>query len=166
MNYQATIERERPSAMLSCTGCGAEAKAACNCGVAYRPAKERVAEYDKANPGKSTREAAADLGLSKSSVSKARGVHEWTPDKVVGIDGKTYAATRPAAPPNAANQFITAPVEFVQQFIARLDSWLLSEPKLSEDSVTALANALYLCAEEYQRMARHVQQLKGEGENG
>lgn len=66
---------------------------------------------------------------------------------------------------NAANQFISSPVEFVQRYMARLDTWLSREPKLSEDSATALANALYLCAEEYQRMARHVQQVKGEGEN-
>jgi hypothetical protein len=81
-------------ARLQCTKCGAEANATCNCGEAYLPAAMRVAEYDKANPGKSTREAAADLGISNKTVSKARGVTGVTPETVTGRDGKTYKAKR------------------------------------------------------------------------
>jgi hypothetical protein len=66
-----------------------------------------VKEYDKTNPGRSTRAAAADLGISKSAVSKARdqvstsgqviGVSGASPDapetkKIVGRDGKQYPA--------------------------------------------------------------------------
>jgi hypothetical protein len=57
--------------------------------------QERVAEYDKANPGRSTRQAAADLGVSNKTVSLARGVTQVTPDTVTGRDGKTYPAKRP-----------------------------------------------------------------------
>jgi hypothetical protein len=79
---------------MECTKCGAEANASCNCGVTYKPAAERVREYDEANPGKSTRAAAADLGVSKDTVNRARGVSHETPEAetVVGLDGKQYPA--------------------------------------------------------------------------
>jgi hypothetical protein len=81
---------------LQCTKCGAEANASCNCGANYKPVQERVREYDEANPGKSTRAAAADLGVSQSAVQKARksGEHQCSPDIVSGRDGKTYPASR------------------------------------------------------------------------
>ena len=66
---------------MTCTGCGAEANVSCNCGKPYVPAKNRVREYDQKNPGRSTREAAADLGISNKTVSLARnsGVTKVTP---------------------------------------------------------------------------------------
>jgi hypothetical protein len=88
------LEIVKSLARLQCTECGAEANASCNCGKPYVPAAIRVAEYDKATPGKSTRAAAADLGVSNFTVSKARqsGVSHLTPETVVGLDGKTYKA--------------------------------------------------------------------------
>jgi hypothetical protein len=58
--------------------------------------------YDKANPGKSTRQAAADLGVSKSEVDRARQKSpvpcgtpdDSSPDLVTGRDGKEYPARR------------------------------------------------------------------------
>ena len=79
---------------LQCSACGTEANASCDCGKPYVPAAQRVAEYDKANPGQSTRQAAADLGISNKSVSVARGVTRVTPDTVTGRDGKTYPARK------------------------------------------------------------------------
>ena len=81
---------------MICTGCGAEANASCTCGVAYVPAAKRVADYDKANPGRSTRQAAADLGTTSNTVSKARrsGATQVAPDTVTGRDGKRYQAKR------------------------------------------------------------------------
>jgi hypothetical protein len=64
----------------------------------YRPVHERVAEYDKANPGTSTRQAAGDLGISNKSVSVARGVTGVTPDTITGRDGKEYPAKKPRIP--------------------------------------------------------------------
>jgi hypothetical protein len=86
-------------ARLQCTQCGAEANASCNCGKSYVPAAQRVAEYDKANPGKSTRAAATDLGIASGTVTKARkksGASTEAPAKVIGIDGKEYSAKRPS----------------------------------------------------------------------
>ena len=81
---------------MICSGCGAEANASCNCGVSYVPAAKRVAEYDKTNPGKSTRQAAADLGIGNKTVSRARqsAVSHDTPATVTGRDGKSYARKR------------------------------------------------------------------------
>lgn len=49
---------------MSCTGCGAEANASCNCGVAYAPKIVRAAEAIRANPQKSDRAIAAEIGIS------------------------------------------------------------------------------------------------------
>jgi hypothetical protein len=82
---------------LQCSACGAEANASCNCGKPYVPAAQRVREYDEANPGKSTRAAAADLGMSRESVRTARsGDNHLSPETVTGRDGKEYPARRRA----------------------------------------------------------------------
>jgi hypothetical protein len=79
-----------------CTDCGAEANASCNCGKPYIPAKQRVAEYDKQNPGRSTRQAAADLGVSRETVRATRkeGDNRLSPDTITGRDGKQYPGAR------------------------------------------------------------------------
>lgn len=77
---------------LACTACGAEAHASCNCGKPYLPAKQRAKDAIKANPQKSDRAIAADLGISHPTVSKAR--RETTGNELpvdeprVGLDGK------------------------------------------------------------------------------
>lgn len=88
------------TAQYQCPTCGVDA--ACNCGVAPVPVGDRVAAFDKATPGQSTRTAGKALGISHEAVRKARnsGVNELTPDpdaKVIGADGKPYPATRPRA---------------------------------------------------------------------
>jgi hypothetical protein len=62
------------------------------------PAAQRVAEYDKQNPGRSERQTSEDLGISKTAVHKARetGGHHGPPDDaVIGRDGKQYPARQP-----------------------------------------------------------------------
>jgi hypothetical protein len=87
---------------LRCEKCGRETAAACDCSVPYRPVQARVAEYDQANPGKSERTAAADLGVSKTAVHEAResGGHRSDHLKVTGRDGKAYPARREPAEPD------------------------------------------------------------------
>jgi hypothetical protein len=78
---------------MVCTGCGAEANASCNCGVSYVPKAQRAAEAIKANPEKSDRAIAAEIGASPTTVGKAReqlssgGQLEDAPR--TGLDGKT-----------------------------------------------------------------------------
>lgn len=77
---------------LSCTGCGAEANASCNCGKPYVPKKQRAIDAIKANPEKSDRAIAADIGVSPETVHKARRetpANELAPERE-GRDGKIY----------------------------------------------------------------------------
>src|SRR6516162_2569202 len=106
-------------ARLQCTRCGAQANASCNCGEPYVPAAIRVAEYDKKNPGKSTRAAAADLGVSNATVSKARGVNQLTPETVTGDDGKTYPAKRTPRPiPAKSDSLVVTDFEKLKKQVA------------------------------------------------
>ena len=57
---------------LTCESCGAEAVASCNCGVEYRPKSVRAGEAVKANPEKSNRAIAADIGVDEKTVRQAR----------------------------------------------------------------------------------------------
>lgn len=82
---------------MVCTGCGAEANASCNCGLAYVPASQRAAEAIKNNPEKSNRAIAAELGVSDMTVGRAReslGATYVAPDRL-GRDGKIYTFSKP-----------------------------------------------------------------------
>jgi hypothetical protein len=75
--------------IIVCSACGAKANASCNCGVAYQPKSVRAAEAVRANPEKSNRSIAAELGVSPDTVDRAR---KQLPDdqavKRTGLDGK------------------------------------------------------------------------------
>jgi hypothetical protein len=72
------------SIVLMATGaCGVDA--GCNCGAAVVSKSQRIAAYDAANPGKSTRQVAEALGVGNKTVHRARqnsGVSGDTPDRV------------------------------------------------------------------------------------
>jgi len=86
-----------PAARLQCSACGQQTNAACDCGVAYVPAAQRVAEYDKQNPGMSNRSVAKALSVDEKTVRKARKARAdmSAPDTVTGDDGKQYPAKKP-----------------------------------------------------------------------
>src|SRR5262245_54382041 len=86
--------RKPVAAKLQCSSCGAEADAACECGVAYVPAGERAARAIEANPDRSDRAIAADIGVSHMTVKRARGVTNVTPEKREGRDGKSYPVSK------------------------------------------------------------------------
>jgi hypothetical protein len=88
----------RRAAEIGCSACGVTVDAGCDCGAPYLPAGQRVAEFDAANPGKSTRQVGAALGLHHSTVHEVRkraGVGYPTTERVTGPDGKSYPARRP-----------------------------------------------------------------------
>jgi hypothetical protein len=98
LNPPAIVEQQKQSRFV-CSACGSARD--CDC-KAF--ALERVVKYDKANPGQSTRQAAADLGIPKSTVSDARAVvrdrtpvSPETPETIIGRDQKIYPATRRSA---------------------------------------------------------------------
>jgi hypothetical protein len=78
---------------MVCTGCGAEANASCDCGKPYIPAKVRAAEAIKANPQKSDRAIADEIGVGATTVNRARketGAPDGAPVEREGRDGKVY----------------------------------------------------------------------------
>lgn len=77
---------------MVCTGCGAEANASCNCGVSYVAKSVRAAQAIKANPGKSDRAIAVDLGINQSTVSRVRNSGDaYASPERIGQDGKSYS---------------------------------------------------------------------------
>jgi hypothetical protein len=78
-------------ARLVCSDCGAPGEGSCHCGAPYIPPGQRAAEAVKANPGKSDRAIAAEIGVSDRTVNRAR-TSTATHDAVgprMGADGKT-----------------------------------------------------------------------------
>jgi hypothetical protein len=94
--HQATVIPMSIQRMV-CTGCGAEANASCNCGVSYVPKAQRAAEAVKANPEKSNRVIAEDVGVDEKEVRRQRaklGADMSAPENVTGRDGKSYPAKK------------------------------------------------------------------------
>jgi transposase-like protein len=97
MNNVVKMPTNKPSVLLCCSACGAEARASCNCGAPYIPAGARAAEAIAKNPEKSDRAIAAEIGVSDTTVLRARKAgasHEAT-DRRTGKDGKSYKASKP-----------------------------------------------------------------------
>lgn len=83
-------EIRRAVTRLQCTSCGAEAVGACDCGKPYMPASVRAVEAIKANPEKSSRAIAEEIGVSRKTVDRAReSTGTDGPVERVGLDGKT-----------------------------------------------------------------------------
>jgi len=155
-------KQERPATEIKisiqrmvCTGCGAEANASCNCGVAYQPKSVRAAAAVKATPEKSDRAIAKEIGASPTTVGKARDELSTTGQLKdgprTGLDGKTRKL--PAKPdPEAEATDAEASAEArkavyaetdggesraLREFKYSCDTWL---PKVSnEDLATATA---------------------------
>lgn len=144
---------------MVCTGCGAEANASCNCGKPYVPAKERVKEYDNANPGRSTRQAAADLGVSRETVRKTRaGDNHLSPETVTGADGKIYPARLSREIPRSeVNEFTRESINFVKDFCFRFRAWIKQTDPLPDDAITALIRAFSVCAEEFESIRKEIE---------
>src|SRR5262245_51212378 len=93
----APVETRR---LYECSACGASATASCDCNVPYVPAGTRAAAAVAANPDKSDRAIAAELGVGRMTVQRARkkstvphGTVEKT--KRTGRDGRKRAAPKP-----------------------------------------------------------------------
>jgi hypothetical protein len=109
---RATTEIRKFVQRLSCTECGAEAHASCNCGKPYVPAKQRAAEAIAANPLRSNRAIAEEIGVSDETVNRARRETPATdvaPERE-GRDGKVYRLPVRAAV-NDSDDDIEADVE-------------------------------------------------------
>jgi hypothetical protein len=92
------IKNHRPALRLQCSHCGAGATAACECGAPYVPAGKRAEEAVAANPEKSDRAIAAAIGVSHTTVQKARkatGNKLPVDEKRTGKDGKQRKLPEP-----------------------------------------------------------------------
>jgi hypothetical protein len=117
---------------LACSSCGATAEATCGCGVGYVPMTEYVARRDDGS--KSARVVAAELGVSKDAVHRARQVSQSaTPEKRVGRDGKSYPATTKRARAKAEQNWpdMEDASVGIKKWIAEFASWPPKEKKLA-----------------------------------
>lgn len=74
---------------LQCSGCGASQTASCHCGMPYVPVSVRAREAVEKHPEKSDRAIAVELGVSPTSVGRARQLSTAGQlEHRVGRDGK------------------------------------------------------------------------------
>ena len=129
----ATVIKLPATVALVCSECGAEGHGSCGCGAAYVPKRERAIAAIKANPEKSDRAIAAELGASPTTVGKARQVStSGHLEKRVGRDGKMY--------PSAG----------------RVSQERVEEPEYPTEEEIWLANAFYHwshCYENYRKLS-------------
>jgi hypothetical protein len=76
---------------MHCAECGSFVKVACRCGASYIPASQYAAVAIKRHPEKSDRAIAAEIGVSKDTVRRARSTGAKAPvesARRTGRDGK------------------------------------------------------------------------------
>lgn len=105
-----------PTAKICCSACGVSADAACDCGAPYLPAGERAKQAIEANPQKSDRAIAAELGIGNKTVSRARQQSTVSRDTVrqskrIGKDGKERRVPVREAITKASKKLSAAAIE-------------------------------------------------------
>jgi hypothetical protein len=121
---------------MVCTSCGVEANASCNCGKPYVPKLVQASEAIKANPEKSNRAIADEIGADEKTVRKARA-DQSAPEKRVGKDGKQYPAKQ--AKPERSDEPEDTDDITPEKYVALLsDYWKLKD---RNSVVTAALNA-------------------------
>jgi hypothetical protein len=90
LSAQRTPQPSTTPAQIFCSDCGACADAACNCGAPYMPAGQRAMKAIEANPEKSDRAIAAEIGVGKETVRRTRKATapHGPVGKRIGKDGK------------------------------------------------------------------------------
>jgi hypothetical protein len=163
----AQVVKLRPSksiGSLRCEECGAPGKAGCNCGARYIPANEYAAKAVAANPEKSDRAIAADIGVSDFTVRKARqsGASNHAPDKRIGKDGKKQPAKKTKKPPDVrqqVNKQCKRLTDFTHDYEMDFRAWLETQPALTDDAKRALVNILVVCSEQIGNLSK-LEELK------
>jgi hypothetical protein len=83
--------------------------------------------------------------------------------RVFNSPEEAHAAKQPEqSPPGSAevNKLTAQAVQLTQKFTEDVNAWLESNPKVSAEGAAALANALLVCSEEFERLAGQIQKLK------
>jgi ParB-like chromosome segregation protein Spo0J len=137
--------------------------------------RELIAKLLKAKPEQSDRQIAKQTKASPTTVGKIRNQSEATGDVSkldtrIDAKGRKQRAHKPGSdtPPkrpskpqtidvrDQVNSFARRSVEFVQQFVNELGEWLAHHPPLDDEAKSALVNAFHVCAEEFDRIAEHI----------
>lgn len=152
---------------LRCSDCGAPGEATCDCGAAYVPAGQLAAKAIAANPDKSDRAIAEEIGVSHQVVGRARKKATGPNGPVAtrtGRDGKArkppvlkIVETKPTAETmKKINKLISEPGIFTQKYIGKLADWLNTDQPLPNEAAQNLARALSAAAAEFGRMETAV----------
>jgi transposase-like protein len=91
MNITNLAYHRKINVQLVCSDCGAPGQGSCKCGAPYVSPGERAEAAVKANPEKSDRVIAEELGINHNTVNRARKkttVSHETVEKRTGKDGK------------------------------------------------------------------------------
>lgn len=114
------VSFRKPALEIGCTGCGATVDAACDCGVPYMPAGQRAAAAIEANPHKSNRAIAEEIGVSEGTVRSVRKstAQDYAVEPRVGMDGKVRRMPSRRDNDNAEDAFAPAtPMERKASFL-------------------------------------------------
>lgn len=107
---------------MACTACGSEANASCNCGKPYVPKKQQAREAIAANPHKSDRAIAADIGVGKDTVRRAREeTGACAPVEREGLDGKVRRLPAREEPDDEDIEADVEPTNYRGAFLIRAD---------------------------------------------
>lgn len=126
-------------ARLQCSACGASASAACDCGVSYISASNRAEAAVTANPEKSDRAIAEEIGVNKDTVAKARrkSTGRTQPvEKRTGKDGKKRKQPK-AKPPDQRKQASALHLEAMEaarDLCRRVQEWKAAYAVLDEEN--------------------------------
>ena len=86
------VSFRRPAALeIGCSACGTTVDAGCDCGAPYLPAGQRAAAAVAANPQRSNRAIADEIGVDEGTVRKARRAtadDSAVDEPRIGMDGK------------------------------------------------------------------------------
>jgi hypothetical protein len=145
---------------MKCSRCGASAEVSCNCGVAYVPVRERARKFVEANPEKSDRAIAKEIGVSDRTVNRARKNSTATFVAVdaprVGRDGKVrrlpskkrkaklriVSSNDTDAINDAINQFSRAYEKLIFDYEKQVLSWIDRSPNVSQELLYGLSNII------------------------
>jgi hypothetical protein len=142
---------KRPS-RLECSKCGALMNAACNCGAPYVSAGARAAAAVTANPEKSDRAIAAEIGVGKDTVRRARTGAHAPVEKRIGQDGRVWRP--PVAKLKTAQDPVARPLFTALMMLVELIDDFQFEV-LSED-LKKIRHLIRICGREDRKKIRRL----------
>jgi hypothetical protein len=143
----APLKSAQKVVRLECSACGAEGQGSCDCGAPYLRPAERAANAIAANPEKSDRAIAAEIGVDHKTVGKVRSATgDNSPvEPRVGRDGKKRKQPKPRKPRKSKQQ---RAAERIDHFLtASFDALIMA---MEEGQLTKHALVEYLAHQEFE----------------